>query len=280
MTGHPRESPTTRVPQIPHWLVVVALSFTLGCGARHTPPPQDAIDDPVLLLEATLTRLEALDAVRIRASLVYYGDGGRARIRQAVLAQRPSYVRMESISPFDTSMAVLILGDGYLIFYDIQEETYYRGHATPENIRRLAPLYFSPEDIVRVFLGAPPLDAVEPDPDTYTIEWNTRTAVYELGLPTVDGGSITVDIRHGDWTMAGARVYDGDGALRYELRTAGFSTYTHDGGDVVMPTRLRFLMSDRSVDLSMDVERIDINPELPETLFQLDPPRGATIVDL
>ena len=48
-----------------------------------------------------------------------------------------------------------------------------------------------------------------------------------------------------------------------------------------VPMRLRFLLEgDEDIDMSIDVEAAEINVELPDTLFVLDPPAGVTQIEL
>jgi hypothetical protein len=75
--------------------------------------------------------------------------------------------------------------------------------------------------------------------------------------------------------VSGAAQYDVDGDPIFELRTGDFTTIEGDGFTTTMPQRLRFIMEGEDIDISLDVERIDMNVSLPDTLFQLAPPPGV-----
>jgi outer membrane lipoprotein-sorting protein len=259
-------------------LCAVLSALLTACGARPVPPPEDELHDPIEVFEATLTRLEQIDTGRIRAWLEVFGGRGRVRVRQAVLYDAPDRVRIETISPFDTSLNVLVIANGQLDYYDIQSQQYYRGPATSANLLQLAPIPLTPADMVRVLAGGPPLDQINPDADTYTLRWNTRVGAYTLTLPLLDGGSLELDVRHADWVLAGARHYDAAGDVLYEVRGADFREAGDSG--VVMPWRLRVLLPAERVDVELSVERYDLNPALPDTLFELSPPRGIEIIEL
>lgn len=265
--------------KVPSLLIVLLLSLCwAACGARPIPPPEDALQQPIEVFEATLNRLEAIQAGRIRAWLEVYGGRGRVRVRQAVLYEAPNRVRIETISPFDTSLNVLVIANGTLDYYDIQSQQYFRGPATSANLLQLAPIPLTPADMVRVLAGGPPLDQINPDPDTYAMRWNTRVGAYTLRLPLLEGGELELDVRHADWALAGARQFDDDGDLVYEVRGGDFRA-TGDHG-VVMPWRLRVLLPAERVDVELEVERYHLNPTLPATLFELSPPRGIEIIAL
>lgn len=261
-------------------LVVLVTSLLAACGARRVAPPDDALTDPAELFGIVAARGEGLDTVRYRATLEYYGDGGRVRVRQAVLARQPTDVRIETISPANTSLAVLVLNADELLFYDVSSETFVAGEPTPEHIGQLAPLWLTPRDIVRVLVGGAPIDEVEADTTGYELQWQRRGGHYELTMPTLDAGELTLDVEHGTWALIGARQHDDDGELVWELRAGGLQSHDVDGEALWLPTRLRFLLPSERVDMSLDVERVDVNPTLSDRLFTLEPPRGIPVTPL
>lgn len=258
--------------------VLALLALTLlasACGGRQTPAPADELTDPVELLEAMLTRLEAIESARMRATLEYYGDGGRARVQQAVLARTPNLLRIETLSPFDTSLAVFMVDGQTLTYYDLQAQTYMSGAPTPSNVARFVPFYMTAEDLVRVLFGGPPLDAASTDADEYTLGWDRSAGAYRMVLPLTAGGELVLHVQHETWTVSGAAQYDSDGDPIFELRTGDFTTIEAEGLVTTMPQRLRFIMEGEDIDISLDVERIDMNVALPDALFQLAPPPGV-----
>ncbi len=261
-------------------LLFALTALTAACGARRVAPPDDALTDPAELFGIVAARGEGLDTVRYRATLEYYGDGGRVRIRQAVLARQPTDVRIETISPANTSLAVLVLNADELLYYDVSSELFIVGEPTPEHIGQLAPLWLTPRDIVRVLVGGAPIDDVDADPSTYALRWERRGGHYELTMPTLDGGPLTLDVEHGTWALVGARQHDDDGELLWELRAGGLEAHVVDGEELWLPTRLRFLLPEERVDMSLDVERVDVNPSLSDRLFTLEPPRGIEVTPL
>src|SRR5262249_29976826 len=65
-------------------------------------------------------------------------------------------IRIEVLSVFG-SVFVLTAEDGMLTAYARQEDTVYRGHASPENLWRYARLWLPVTDLVDLVLGTPPL---------------------------------------------------------------------------------------------------------------------------
>ena len=138
-------------PLLVRSLLAVAVALAVvGCGGRQTPPPPDVMDDPVAVFEGVMTRLEGFQSARIRATVEYYGPEGRVRARQAVLVRAPASLRIETISPFDTTLAAFMVHDGALVFYDLQRQAYLHGAPTPENLARFVSVWMTAEDLVRV----------------------------------------------------------------------------------------------------------------------------------
>ena len=260
---------------------LAAVSVVLvACGGRQTPPPDDAPSDAVELFEATMTRAEAISSVRAIGDIEYYGDDGRVRIRQVVLARAPGDVRIEAISPFDTTLSVLVLNEDELAWYDVSAETYATGAPTTDNLARIAPLVLSPEDIVRVMRGGPPLEVADTDMDAWAIAWDGRERRWALTAPSTDGGTLTLYVEHDTWVLSGAHLRDAGGDTLYELRTGNFVDVSGDALDTVMPSRIRFLMPAHDVDVSLDIERWQLDPPLADTLFELAAPRGVDVIEL
>ena len=248
-----------------------------ACGAPQFAPPEDLVTDPVALLESSVSAAEVIQSARIRATLEYYGEGGRARVRQAVLVQAPNRVRIETISPLDTSLSVLLLSGDSLVYYDIAGELYLVGEPTAEHIGELIPIRLTPEDIVRVMVGGPPLAGLADDLSGSTVEWNAREGWYDLRVPLADGGTMLLGIMHDGRGVAWVQEQDARGREEWTLR--GGDRRPADGADgvVEVPYRLRFRMRAEQVDISLEVERYTVNPELSDELFSLDPPRGIEV---
>ena len=108
-------------------------------------------------------------------------------------------------------------------WYDVQAEQMLRGAPTVQNVSLFTQFPMSGADLVNVLLGGPPLEAVDPDPTTYTVAWDRRQGAYRLGMPLRAGGELAVFVRHGTWTLAGARQLDASGDEVFELTAGDFA---------------------------------------------------------
>ena len=261
----------------------IALCFIaslLACGGRQHRAPDDALTEAGDLYDAMNARLETLTGTRIRAVMEYYEDGRRIRVRQAVLAQQPQNLRIETISPFDSTLAVVVVNGDSLAIYDLQNSIFYSGAPTAQNLSRFIPVRMSPADIVSVLLGGAPADSVIADRSRWELEWDRRVGAYKLTLPLTHGGRAVLFVRHNTWSLMGAKEYAADGDLVFELRAGSFERITTDVGETTVPHRLRFLMAGENLDVSLDVDRYEANPELPNAVFALQPAPGVQHIAL
>lgn len=253
-------------------------SLVFSCAGPSIAPPDDFQPDGHLLIEALDASRQQLRTARIRATLEYYGGGDRARVRQALVVRPPFDLRLETISPLDTTLSVFLLNEDELRFFDLAGESFIIGEPTVEHVSQLIPLELSGPDVVAVLTGGIPMDRVDAEAE-WPVTWNRREGWYEVTLPTVAGGELQVSIAPEPLSMRGAS-YSGDSEVApWELRMADFRDVATDGAPdaFVVPHRLRFLMRRERLDISLDLERFQFNPELPDELFELTAPRGVEV---
>jgi outer membrane lipoprotein-sorting protein len=238
------------------------------------------VTDPAVLLAHMTERLETVRSARFRVILEYYDRETRgANFRAAVLVRQPEDLHVQLLSPFGDPLRTLVSNGRRLSMYDLEAQTYYYGSPTPENVARILPFYLTAADIARVLLAGPPLDLMHTDPAELSLDWDGERGAYRLSGPMAhEPGRLDLWVRHGDWTLQWAQRHDARGGLVFELRTGGFETVDGAG----LPTRIRFLYEapDRSVDMSISVERTELNVDFNDALFELEAPHGVRQVAL
>lgn len=270
-----------RKPRFSRWSAIcVSLSCLLSaCCGTPIRPPDDALEDPADLLDAMRIRLDGLQSGRFRVVTEYYGGELRgANFRIVVLVRQPGDLHIEVLSPFGQSLQTLVSNSVQLSLYDLEQEVFYYGTPSPENIARILPFYLTDVDIVRVLLGGPPLTLMSDDAEAYELEWDGERGSYHLTAPLRTGdGRLELWVRHDEWVIEAAKRLDEDGTLVFELRTGDFEPV----GDFIIPMQLRFLLeTENEIDMSLEIESAELNVDLPDLLFELEPPRGIERVPL
>lgn len=257
-------------------LTIALLTLLLAaCTRSHVRPPDDAETSALAILTHAAERHDGVHSARIRATLEYYGDEGRVRVRQVVLASRPAFLRLETLSPFDTSLNVLVSDGAQLQFLDLQGEQMYEGPATAENMARLIPIGMTPADLVRFLLGDAPVDTVVGSPDDWPVDWDSTLGAYRIQAPTADGGRIDLLVNHGTWRVVGLDGFDTAGERVLRVRAGNHRTATADGVSLEYPGRIEFQVD--GVDASLDVESYQVNPTLSPALFGISAPAGVPV---
>lgn len=266
---------------VSRWCLLVLFLFYVqvvtACGAKQIPEPDDRVAGADALLAHVDERTADVHAARARAVMEYYGDEGRVRIRQALVVREPGDVRLETLSPFQSTLSVLITNADTLLYVDLSDERQYLGVPSAENLNKLIPLWLSPSDIVRVVLGGLPLQMVGVDRDAWQLEWDGHKGAWKLSATDIDGTHITFWLRHQSWVLAGAEAKDVRGDVIWEIRTRDYQAIAHDALETEYPERIRFLMPSENIDVSLHIQEYTLNPQVGDALFTLDLPDFDTV---
>ncbi len=269
--GDSREAWNWRVAAVAGLLGLAAV--LTGCP-RHIPPPADQVLEAIELRKAVDARSDVVESARFKnARLDYFGPDGRLTVRQLLLLKKPDEVRVQTYIPgFDGVAGVLVCKCGNFAFHDRQENTYYYGKATARNIRRVVPVGLTCGDVGRVLLGGLPNDLLaELAGGTETLEWDTETGRYDLEL--VSGtANVNAQVAHASWVVEEIVLKQGN---KEKFHYTADRAERFDG--LLLPTRRRFLVDGGEQDFSLTGEEVQLNPELPETLFELSPPTGSKL---
>jgi outer membrane lipoprotein-sorting protein len=250
----------------------------ISCSITQVPPPDDALETPESLREATEARIQQLSSARLKdVVLDYFGREERVKLRQLILVKRPSAVRVQTRLPGSEEIMSLLVsyGDTFAL-HNRKNNKYYTGKPTPTNISRLLPVNLSSRDVVRVMLGGAPWEKVERYSGQMELDWNADKGLYQLTKKTELGDRFLLFFRPDDYGLAELKHFDKNGELRYHYTTDEWKKL----GDATVPTYRRFVWPERDLDFSLYTSEIEMNPTLPDSLFKLEPPRGSDVIEL
>jgi len=236
-------------------LVVLAGCPPFGAG-RLGPARETTADELVAGIEARRAATTSLRArMRLRSGLA------RMWVRQAVLVQRPSAIRIDVLSPFGLALA---LGtDGRTLWaFPPQQGVRYEGPASPANFARLLGTPLGVADLVDVLLGVPPARvAIErPSVERAGDEW-VLTIRYRDGTQLVHYAIDTLQI---------TRIEERrDGAAPMEV---AFSDYQEGFA------RALDLKGETGVAASIAFDDVERNATIDPTAFE--PPAAARVLPL
>ena len=174
-------TPVRRSSRSPWWLV--ALVLVTACGPFRWPALRPARETTVAELVAGIeARRESVTSLRARMRL----RSGLARmwVRQAVLVQRPSAIRIDVLSPFGLALALGTEGRTLWAFPP-QQGIRYEGPASSASLGRLLGTPLDVSELVDVLLGVPPARQATAPP---TLE--RQAAEYVLTTPYRGGAQV------------------------------------------------------------------------------------------
>jgi len=246
-------------------LLLAFLAF--ACRTPLPPGGPLAPDDPrpAALLEALLQQSSLVQSVRGTARVSIEGQRGSGFAKQIVLMQRPAKLRLEVMGLLNQRLAVLATdGDRYQLYR--AETGFESGEVGPSVLFEVSGLPLPPREAVALVLGGP-----RPGPDGWQADGAATLA--EGGIRVQLAGSAEDARRSFDFDAAGNlrryQVYaPGAGDLlldvHYEdVRTVANTTFAYSIG-LDFPTL--------GTKAQVSFGEVELNPELPAALFQLDLP--------
>jgi len=258
--------------------LALAAALLLQMGCRTLPPQvvQLAVDDPrpQALLDGWAARAGELHSLRGSARVSLDGARGASFARQLLVVERPARLRVEVLGLLNQRIAVLATDGERYDLYRSESGAVESGEIQPSVLWEVAGVPLTPEEAVRVLLGAPRMQlpggeisgAVEnadavvrfevrgSDPCWSALEFDAeeRLSRYEVLCPE----GILFQVRYDDYReVAGARF-----AHRVELDFPLFEVHAE-----------------------VKFRGVELNPVLPEGIFQLElpervssPPEGSS----
>ena len=250
--------------------VVAAALLLAGCHPRR-PPPDLSLDPGELLAQVKAVQARVL-SVQGRARVGMDSPGTSGGAEQYLVAERPGRLRIEVHDFFGNVVASMVVEEGRLALYDARARTFVRGQATPANLARLVPVPVTAEALVTLLCGSAPLlggapEATEPGDGRVLLTLRDGDLVQRL---EVGPGAVLLASRVRRATAAGEVPAGLD---------AEFSVHRNHAGQR-LPTDLEVRAAKAGVTLSLHWRELEVNQPVDPTLFRLEPPAGAQVVDL
>lgn len=249
-------------------VLVFALSYWLaGCTATRplTPRAAPAVLPSAAELEAGLAaRRDAVRSLRALARLRYRDAEQSVTSREAIVVARPDRVRVEVLSIFG-SVFLLVADNGEMTAYARDENTVYRGQASPQNLQRYVRLGVPVDELVDIVLATPPARG-----------GRARVSFDEAaGAIRLDQGSQTVWFSETSLPLATEEA-DAEGRARWR---ATFAAYEDHAG-VPIATRIGLDLPAWSQSMEIALQEVEVNPTLDHSIFAFQTPSGSKVVDL
>jgi len=156
--------------------------------------------------------------------------------------------------------------------YERRSHTYFRGAATPENLRAVLRVPLPPDMFVRVLMGR--ALAVEPEgPPT----WRRDGDLDLLTIADAEGRTAYVWTRRGGIRPEKTHLVGAGGEL---LVRAVYRSWVAPEDATPLPGALTLAFPPVETSLELELGEAEHNPDLPPGLFRLRRPAGSRLLDL
>ena len=249
-------------------LVTLFLLGCLSCTKRIDFGPHGEITDArtlVGLVQAAERRVVSLQG---DAKLVVQSPQGSGTLDLYVAVQRPDSIHLESMDFFGKPLAVLVAQGGLFGLYQGQDNRYYTGPASPQNVSRLLPIVLPPSELLTLLVGSAPL-LDDPDPHMRLDEGDSA---YELVL-SAPPLTQTVRIDPRTLRVTHSEVRGGGG---YDLSMEDFQDY----GALSFPGKVTLDAPQAKTQLTLRYTRVSLNGQVDPHLFGVRPPEGVPVVQV
>ena len=186
---------------------------------------------------------------------------------QVILAEKPNRLRAETLSPFGSPL-LLLAADGKKLGVSLPSRNiFYTGEATAANLGRFVRIPLRLTDLISVLLYQPPM----------------MTVLSEEAFALQEGGWLLVRysaLRRQELIFNHARqlvevsYYDGD-KLFLKIN---YGKFPEEGGH--FPHLFGIELPEAEITASLRFSDLETNGSLRSGIFQLTPPKGATVVSL
>ncbi|GEM_PF-1105915 len=186
---------------------------------------------------------------------------------QVILAEKPNRLRAETLSPFGSPILLLAVDGKNLGVSLPSRNIFYTGEATDANLGRFVQIPLRLTDLISVLLYQPPMIDVFSE-EAFALQEGGWLVVRKSSLRRQE--LIFNQVRQ----LVEVSYYDGD---KLSLKI-NYGKFTKDGGR--FPHLFGIELPEAEITASLKFSDLETNGPLRSGIFELTPPKGATIVSL
>lgn len=249
-------------------VVVLALALS-GCPPRRIDfGTRGQIDDPEALLKLVAETEAKVISANGESKVHVDSPEAKGAFSMFLAVSRPNLIHLEPLDFFGRPQAVLIVNGDQFGLYQSQENRFYRGPATAENVARFLPIALPPGELVQVMLGVVP--RIPHDAADLTVD--EKCACYVL---TLKKGAVTqrLEVNPNQYRITKSELH---GLNAYDLELGDLETV--DG--VAFPKKVALKAAAARIEVSLSYGDLSLNQAPDLTMFDTAPTEGAEIVEL
>ena len=237
---------------------------TLPVGPSSTPSPEELLAE-IRMRFQTLQGIKGLAHVRVSAPGKYF------TAQEVILARRPGFLRLESLSPLGIPQFYLVTNGPELFIYHPGENRYYRGASTAQHLSSILPVALEPEEIITHLLGGFPILPYE----EASVQYHAQEDLWFLQLTRFSGKERqTIGIH-----PQSRNVLSAEYRLHGTTRRLSFSDF-QPAPKILFPYKIHFESPEAKTRFTVEYTDLETNPAGEDQDFHLPIPRGAQVTPL
>jgi outer membrane lipoprotein-sorting protein len=238
---------------------------TLPVGPSSTPSPQE-------LLAEIRDRFQALQGIKGLAHVRVSAPGKYFTAQEVILARRPGFLRLESLSALGTPHFYLVTNGPELFIYHPGENRYYRGASTAQHLSSILPVALEPEEIIAHLLGGFPILSYY---EEASVQYHAQEDLWFLQLTRFSGKERqTIGIHRQSRNVLSAEY-----RLHGTTRRLSFSDF-RPAPELLFPYKIHFESPEAKTRFTVEYTDLETNPAWEDQDFHLPVPRGAQVIPL
>ena len=271
---------TSHVPKksLPFVLILALMGAFSSC-ARSVPMPKIELSDAQRQIVGATRPVPETMRTSARVDFVDEKNKKRAVGQELILSADENAKLRLTVSAFDKAVAVLVTDGTTFGLFDVAQNAYLTGRATPDAISSIIPIRLSALDLHRVLFGSYPTDNLAhnalKDAD---FNWDSKRGGYRLALPVKHGGCQNVYYSWPEKDIFRIEVNDSNGDTVYLYEAFEFTSQKLDDVDYRFPDIIRFNLPAEKTDVQLRIDKRDLNVEFNPAVFRIMPPKGTKVL--
>ena len=246
--------------------LICAMGWLISaCGP--VPPPKNPYTEANQLVSDLLSMRGVARSFRITGKVDHFGSKQRVQGKVYLFSEGSGRLRVDVLSPFGSSLNVLVVDAGRFALSDKREGRFLTGPAEPCAIERFLGVPLPPEEIIRILVGSTSLlDG------PMQLAWD-RDGYYRV---TIEQGELLQTLHVGASRKSLPLLYsrlEDSGEVIWEIRYSLWELV--EGLFVPHEIEISIPRQDAELLLRYDPDGVELNVELPSDAWTLVPPSGV-----
>lgn len=194
------------------------------------------------------------------------------KVKEVIIVDENSHIRLESLNIMGQPSLIMVSDESVLTIYNIDENKFYRGAASPEIISKMTGIYMSPADIADLLTGRQFIENHPAAGLSHTDKNGLHILKTKLGE---DKFYDEIWIEPVNLSPVTAKRYDDSGRI---VRTVTFSDYRKIG-DYLFPFKIGTVIPSQGLSITIEYIKVELNEGIENSIFSLDLPDDAEAVN-